>query len=207
MNNNSNNVELQGQVVSEPVFDYEAYNERFYSFKLKVIRYSGTPDIIPITASEKILWMEEDQPCCPAVGDFVQITGQFRSYNKVVDGANRLILFVFANKVVESQVHEFTNKVSLTGFICKTPIYRETPMGREICDVLMAVNRAYNKSDYIPVIAWGRNAQFAEKLSLGEQIQIEGRIQSREYKKDHGNGQVETKVAYEVSVNMISRVG
>ena len=171
---------------------------------IEVSRLSDTTDIIPVTASERILSDE-----LLALGNKLVIKGQFRSYNSYVEQKSKLVLTVFAKDILtESELSEeemesikrSSNEVTLVGYICKTPIYRQTPFGREIADVLLAVNRAYNKSDYIPTIAWGRNTKFCQNLPIGTEVKIIGRVQSRKYEKKYEDGTVESRVAYEVSV-------
>lgn len=203
----NNHLVLVGKVTSDKVFSHEIYGEKFYSFDLSVPRLSGSDDIIPITISERLLTAQDLE-----IGKNVIIEGQFRSYNSYENERNRLVLTVFAKEIkfVENQEEEIeankensTNEVILNGFICKKPIYRQTPFGREISDLLLAVNRAYNKSDYIPCIAWGRNARFCENIPVGTEVKILGRVQSRKYDKKYENGTVETKIAYEVSVSSL----
>ena len=207
----NNYLTLVGKVTGEKKFSHEIYGERFYIFNLEIPRLSGVADIIPITISERLI--NEDTL---AEGQKLLVKGQFRSYNSYESEKNRLILTVFAKdvKVIseEEQSEEenemtkkdvITNEVVLIGYICKKPIYRQTPFGREIADILLAVNRAYNKSDYIPCIAWGRNARFCQNLEVGSQIKLVGRVQSRTYEKKHEDGSVETRVAYEVSVGSL----
>ena len=193
---NNNKVYVYGEVVSEAVFSHEVYGEGFYDMFLKVERLSSQCDILPITISERIL-KEENIKC----GDFIALKGQFRSYNKQLDGKSKLALTIFVREIIPKVENAPTNIIELSGFVCKEPIYRTTPFNREISDVLLAVNRAYNKSDYIPCICWGRNARFAGKLAVGEHVAIWGRIQSREYQKKVGNDEIVNKVAYEVSVS------
>ncbi len=200
----NNHITLVGKVTSEKRFSHEIYGEKFYIFDLSIPRLSGNADNIPITISERLL-TQTDLP----IDSKVSIQGQFRSYNCYQGEKNRLILTVFAKEVefLENQEEEIqvgkdvtTNEVILDGYICKKPIYRKTPFGREIADLLLAVNRSYNKSDYIPCIAWGRNAKFCETVPVGAEIRIVGRVQSREYEKKYEDGTVEKRVAYEVSV-------
>ena len=202
----NNHLVLVGKVTSEKVFSHEIYGEKFYIFNLEVARLSDATDIIPITISERIINDE-----LLAIGNGVIVKGQFRSYNSYENERNRLILTVFAKDIImESEYNELdeegnkkqlvSNEVTLTGYICKKPIYRQTPFGREIADILLAVNRAYNKSDYIPCIAWGRNARFCQNLPTGTEVKIVGRVQSRTYEKKYEDGTSETKVAYEVSI-------
>ena len=206
----NNYLTLVGKVTGEKKFSHEIYGERFYIFNLSIPRLSGNADIIPITTSERLL--KEDTL---EEGKKLLIKGQFRSYNSYENEKNRLILTVFAKDLqeVEEEPEELenemvrkdiiTNEVVLIGYICKKPIYRQTPFGREIADILLAVNRAYNKSDYIPCIAWGRNARFCQNLEVGTQVKLVGRVQSRTYEKKHEDGTSETRVAYEVSVGSL----
>ena len=207
----SNYLTLVGKVTGEKKFSHEIYGERFYVFNLEIERLSGNADIIPITVSERLITDEMLQE-----GKKLLVKGQFRSYNSYENERNKLILTVFAKDVVEVEENEedneivkkdsISNEVVLIGFICKKPIYRQTPFGREIADILLAVNRAYNKSDYIPCIAWGRNARFSQNLEVGTKVKVVGRVQSREYEKKHEDGTVETKIAYEVSIGSLEIV-
>lgn len=203
----NNHLILVGKIVSEQKYSHEIYGEKFYSFNLEVIRLSSNSDIIPITVSERLLTDVE-----LTVGKNVEIEGQFRSYNNYENERNRLILTVFAKEIKElKEVEEtekdaLTNEVILVGYICKKPIYRQTPFGREIADILLAVNRAYNKSDYIPCIAWGRNARFCQNIEVGTEVKLVGRVQSRTYEKKHEDGTVESRVAYEVSISSMEIV-
>lgn len=205
----NNYLTLVGKVTGEKKFSHEIYGERFYIFSLSIPRLSGNADIIPITISERLL--KEDTL---TEGKKLLIKGQFRSYNSYENERNRLILTVFAKDLIEVEEKEedenemvkkdmVTNEVVLIGYICKKPIYRQTPFGREISDILLAVNRAYNKSDYIPCIAWGRNARFCQNIEVGSQVKVVGRVQSRTYEKKFENEVVETRVAYEVSVGSL----
>lgn len=194
----NNRAELMGTVESEPQFSHEIYGEAFYLFMLCVPRLSGVSDNIRVIASERLLGDVDITE-----GDNVCIFGQFRSYNACDDGVSRLVLSVFARDIVpvgEENELKNPNSLYLNGFVCKEPIYRTTPFGREICDILLAVNRTYNKSDYIPVIAWGRNARFCRHVTIGGNIKVWGRIQSRQYQKRICDDRVIEKTAYEVSV-------
>ena len=209
----NNYLTLVGKVTGEKKFSHEIYGEKFYTFNLSIPRLSGNADIIPITISERLITDE-----MLTEGNKLLIKGQFRSYNSFENERNKLILTVFAKDVQElpeneeqevevegedgeiAKKEEMTNEVVLIGFVCKKPIYRQTPFGREIADLLLAVNRAYNKSDYIPTIAWGRNARFCQNLEVGAQVKIIGRVQSRQYEKKYEDGTSEMKVAYEVSI-------
>ena len=209
----NNYLTLVGKVTGEKKFSHEIYGERFYVFNLEIARLSGNADIIPITVSERLVTDE-----MLTQGKNLLVKGQFRSYNSYDNEKNRLILTVFAKDVVEleetNQEEEnemtkkdmVTNEVVLIGFICKKPIYRQTPFGREIADILLAVNRAYNKSDYIPTIALGRNARFCQNLEVGTKVKIVGRVQSRMYEKKYEDGTVENRVAYEVSIGSLEVV-
>ena len=209
----NNYLTLVGKVTGEKNFSHEIYGERFYVFNLEISRLSGNADIIPITVSERLATDE-----MLTAGKKLLVKGQFRSYNSYENEKNRLILTVFAKDVIEVEESEqeeeneivkkdtITNEVVLVGYICKAPIYRQTPFGREIADVLLAVNRAYNKSDYIPTIAWGRNARFCQNLEVGTKVKVVGRVQSRMYEKKHDDGTVENRVAYEVSVGSLEIV-
>ena len=201
----NNHITLVGKITDEKKFSHEIYGEKFYTFDLSVPRLSGNADIIPVTISER-LFKDEDL----VIDKKVKITGQFRSYNSYENEKNRLILTVFAKDIefLPNQEEEIvaskdlvSNEVVLTGYICKKPIYRQTPFGREIADILLAVNRAYNKSDYIPCITWGRNARYCSKMPVGTEVKVIGRVQSRAYEKKHEDGTVEQKVAYEVSIS------
>lgn len=201
----NNHIILVGKITDEKKFSHEMYGEKFYTFDLSVPRLSGNADIIPVTISER-LFRDEDL----VVDKKVKITGQFRSYNSYENEKNKLILTVFAKDIefLPNQEEEIvaskdliSNEVVLTGYICKQPIYRQTPFGREIADILLAVNRAYNKSDYIPCITWGRNARYCSKMEVGTEVKVVGRVQSRAYEKKHEDGTVEQKIAYEVSIS------
>ncbi len=195
----NNMVTISGKVVSELSFSHEVYGEGFYIFYMDVPRLSSSFDRIMVTISERLISKRK-----PEIGDTVKIDGQFRSYNNYNTEGNRLILTVFTRDItfLEDASHiKNPNQIFLNGFICKKPVFRTTPFGREITDILLAVNRPYSKSDYIPCIAWGRNARFTETLSVGDNIKIWGRIQSRDYQKKLESGEVVTKTAYEVSIS------
>lgn len=194
----NNVVHLTGRVAEEPKYSHQVFGEGFYETKVEVERLSGLVDVIPVTVSERLLGEGDFEE-----GKYVSVSGQFRSYNKIADGKSRLMLTVFVRETNED-LPPNTNKIELIGYVCKPPVYRTTPFKREIADVLIAVNRAYNKSDYIPCIAWGRNARFAEKLVVGDKVGLSGRIQSREYRKTDENGVESVRVAYEISVNRLS---
>ena len=206
----NNHLVLVGKVTIDKKFSHEIYGEKFYIFDLEVPRLSGNADIIPITISERLLEKEDLE-----IDKKIIVEGQFRSYNSYQNERNKLVLTVFAKdvKFIENQDEEIqaskdfvSNEVTLNGYICKKPIYRQTPFGREIADLLLAVNRAYNKSDYIPCIAWGRNARFCENIEVGTEVKVVGRVQSRTYEKKYEDGTSETKVAYEVSISSLEVV-
>ncbi len=222
----NNYLTLVGKVTSEKKFSHEIYGERFYSFDLTIPRLSGAADVIPVTVSERLITDDMMQ-----IGTKLLIKGQFRSYNSYENEKNKLILTVFAKDIEKLEDKEeqdmkstenvendesgettrrdyfkkdyITNEVVLIGYICKKPVYRQTPFGREIADLLLAVNRAYNKSDYIPSIAWGRNARFCQNLEVGTEVKIVGRVQSRNYEKKLEDGSIIKKIAYEVSVGSL----
>lgn len=196
----NNQVILKGRCLTNPVFSHSVMGEGFYEFTLSVPRLSSEVDSLPITISERLL---------PELGDLskeIGIIGQLRSYNKVDGERSKLILTVFVREIIDAELLNITNQISVTGYVCKEPIYRTTPFGREITDILIAVNRAYNKSDYLPCIAWGRNARFSGDLKVGEKIELVGRIQSREYIKKIDEDNSQTKIAYEVSIASIMNV-
>ncbi len=194
----TNNVSLSGEIVAEPVFSHEVFGESFFDVKLKVSRLSQTFDLLPLTVSERLTC---NFPL--VVGQQISLKGQLRSFNKQVDNKSRLLLSVFVRELFPYEPTLSPNDVQLDGFLCKQPIFRTTPFNREICDLLLAVNRAYGKSDYIPAIAWGRNARFVKFLPVGQEVKIIGRLQSREYQKKVTDTQTETKTAYEVSIGKI----
>ena len=196
----NNKVYISGEVVSEPKFSHEVYTEGFYEFNLKVNRLSVAYDIIPVTISERLMSINNIK-----IGSKISGNGQFRSYNKLEDGKSRLLLTVFLREILPYQETENPNIIEITGYVCKEPVFRTTPFNREISDVLLAVNRSYNKSDYLPCIAWGRNARYVKNFSIGDKVVVSGRIQSREYQKKIGDELV-TRVAYEVSLNKIELV-
>lgn len=203
-NSETNMVRVVGLVSSEKEYSHEMYGEKFYSFYLEVPRLSESVDVLPVTISERLLIDIDIDP-----GKYVIIEGQLRSYNRYVESTNKLVLTVFAREIYLPKEEELEenlkrpNEIYLDGYICKKPVYRVTPFGREIADLLVAVNRAYNKSDYLPCIAWGRNARFCEKLLVGDHIKIWGRVQSRDYQKKLSSGDVETRTAYEVSITKL----
>ena len=194
----NNKVYVCGEVISEPVFSHEVYGEGFYELMVSIPRLSTHRDIIPITISERLLTERQIN-----IGSTIAVKGQFRSYNKIFENKSKLMLTVFVREIVEPSETN-PNVIELVGYVCKPPIFRVTPFNREICDLLLAVNRAYNKSDYLPCIAWGRNARYLKNIAVGEKIVVTGRIQSREYQKRLEDGEDVTRVAYEISINKIS---
>lgn len=194
---NNNYAAVVGDLESDFTYSHESYGECFYSFSVKIPRLSDSADIITVTASERLLCDEDYK-----VGDRIKIVGQFRSYNNYSENGSRLILTLFAKTIDKAETERYLNEIELNGFLCKEPVYRTTPFGREITDILLAVNRTHNKSDYIPCIAWGRNAKFAQRLSVGDNIIVTGRMQSREYQKKLEDDIV-TKTAYEISISKI----
>lgn len=195
----NNKVFISGEIVSDATFSHEIYGEGFYEFFVRVMRLSGQADILPITVSERLI-----QDGMLGKGKAICALGQFRSYNKLENGKSRLMLTVFVRELLPQLPDKNPNSILLSGYICKPPVYRTTPFNREIADVLVAVNRAYNKSDYIPCIAWGRNARFVKTLCVGDKIAISGRIQSREYQKKLSETECRTMTAYEVSVSKLA---
>ncbi len=197
----NNQVTIAGKIVSGFEFSHEVYGEGFYMVDVSVNRLSNFVDYIPVMVSERLIDTTQDY-----IGQYIYVTGQFRSYNRHEEKKNRLVLSVFARELefMEQEEEDVkSNQIFLDGYICKEPIYRKTPLGREIADLLIAVNRSYGKSDYIPCICWGRNARFASGFSVGAHVQIWGRIQSREYVKKLNELETEKRVAYEVSVSKI----
>ena len=203
----NNRVCIIGEIVSEFTFSHEVFGEGFYIANVSVNRLSDMVDVIPLMISERLIDLTKDYR-----GMKIEVAGQFRSYNRHEGTKNKLVLSIFVRElrfIEEDEMPEEqskSNQIFLDGFVCKPPIYRKTPLGREIADVLVAVNRPYGKSDYIPCIAWGRNARFAGGLEVGSHLQVSGRVQSREYTKKIGEDEVERRVAYEVSVSKIDLV-
>lgn len=197
----NNQVSIVGEIISDFTFSHEVYGEGFYMVEVSVNRLSSFADFIPLMISERLIDVKES-----FIGQNIYITGQFRSYNKHEDSKNRLVLSVFVREIefIEGEDEELkSNQIFLDGYICKEPIYRKTPLGREIADLLIAVNRSYGKSDYIPCICWGRNARFASGFEVGGHVQVWGRIQSREYVKKLNEEDIEKRIAYEISVSKI----
>ena len=201
MNDHWNHVTLCGKAQSEPVLSHVNHNVPFYKFILAVPRLSGQVDALPIIASGTQLALAPFSP-----GDTLTVQGQLRSYNKVMGGAGRLLLTAFAQRLLPPDDSENPNVIHLTGAICKPPAFRTTPFGREIADLMLAVNRAFGKSDYIPCIAWGRTARYAAGLSVGDHLEVQGRFQSREYQKQMPDGTVMNRMAYEVSISRLTCV-
>jgi primosomal replication protein N len=200
----NNQVTIMGEIASEFMYSHEVYGEGFYMVEVSVRRLSDFVDYIPVMVSERLVDVRENYE-----GEHVEITGQFRSFNRHEEHKNRLVLSVFAREfelLDEWDDEGVTNRIFLDGFICKDSVYRKTPLGREIADLLVAVNRSYGKSDYIPCICWGRNARFASGFEVGSHVQIWGRIQSREYMKKISETESEQHVAYEVSVSKLECV-
>ncbi len=203
----NNQVMVIGKIVSDFTYSHEIFGEGFYMAEAEVTRLSDSCDIIPLMVSERLLDMSGDY-----IGRYISVSGQFRSYNRHEEHKNRLVLSVFVRELEFLEEEEFeqyagensrTNQIFLDGYICKEPVYRKTPLGREIADLLLAVNRPYGKSDYIPCICWGRNARYASTFQVGARCAIWGRIQSREYMKKLSEEEVEKRVAYEVSVSKL----
>ena len=197
----NNQVVIMGEIIGDFEFSHEIFGEGFYMVDVRVERLSDSNDIIPLMVSERLVNIDQDFK-----GQFVVVSGQFRSYNRHEERRNKLVLSVFAREIdfidgIEENTQ--TNQIYLDGYICKEPIYRKTPLGREIADLLLAVNRPYGKSDYIPCICWGRNARYASGFIVGERCAIWGRIQSREYMKKISEDQVSKRIAYEVSVSKL----
>ena len=193
-----------GKVATEFSFSHEVFGEGFYMVEVEVKRLSNSEDRIPLMISERLIDVTQDY-----TGEYIMVHGQFRSYNRHEENHNRLVLSMFVRDIrVDDEPGECEkpNHIFLDGYICKVPVYRKTPLGREIADVLLAVNRPYGKSDYIPCICWGRNARFADGFQVGDHIQLWGRIQSREYQKRIGDEEFETRIAYEISVSKLERM-
>lgn len=199
----SNRVTITGMINSGFTFSHEVYGEKFYYMDLLVKRISDTADTIVVLISERLIDVNEDY-----IGEYITVKGQFRSFNKLEDGRSHLLLYVFVRSYVFAETNADAipyNAIHLDGFICKNPVYRKTPLGREITDIILAVNRPYRNSDYIPCICWGRNARFVADLEIGSRLRVDGRIQSRNYFKKHEDGTIiEQRTAYEISVSNIT---
>lgn len=201
LKDDTNMVNLVGELENDLELSHEIFGEKFYNTKIKINRLSDSYDVLPITISERLLEEIDFEN-----NKWVRVSGQLRSYNKNIDNKNRLVLTIFAREIsVCEEDNKDPNSIFLDGFICKEPVYRKTPLGREITDLLVAINRPYNKSDYIPSIVWGRNAKFAKGLKVGDRVQMWGRVQSREYEKKVSNGEILKRVAYEVSISKIKK--
>ena len=198
MDTENNQLSLCGVIETEPALDHEVFGEQFYRMDLLVPRLSGANDLLPVTVSERLM-NSQVKP-----GTRLSISGQLRSYNKVMGGAGRLLLTAFAQRLMPPDDAENPNMIHLIGAICKPPAFRTTPFGREIADLMLAVNRAFGKSDYIPCIAWGRTARCAAQLNVGDRLDVQGRFQSREYQKQTPDGTVINRMAYEVSISRLT---
>ena len=198
----NNVVNLRGELDNKLEFSHEIFGEKFYNMKIKINRLSDSFDILPMTVSERLLQdIDLDKQ------NLVNVVGQLRSYNKTLNNKNRLVLTVFVREIKSiDEENKDPNSIFLDGYVCKEPVYRKTPLGREITDLLVAINRPYNKSDYIPSLVWGRNAKFAKNLKVGDRIQLWGRVQSREYEKKIDENNVVKKMAYEVSISKIKKL-
>lgn len=203
----SNYIRIVGKISNDLNYSHEVFGEKFFEFFLEVPRLSETTDVLPVIISERLI-----NDIDMSIGNYILIEGQFRSYNRYEDSTNKLLLRVFVRDIqvpTDEKIEELKkrpNEVFLNGYLCKEANYRTTPFGREITDMLIAVNRSYNKSDYIPCIAWGRNARYCENLEVGDHVKLWGRIQSRKYQKKHLNQESLTKVAYEVSITKLEHI-
>lgn len=198
---NNNKVFLQGEIVTNPEYNHTVKDENFYNFTLKVERLSGQSDFLPVTVSERLMKQANFK-----VGEKLALNGQFRSYNKLINNKSKLVLSVFVREICEYVDGVNPNEITIIGYLCKPPIFRTTPFNRQICDCLLAVNRSYKKSDYIPCIVWGRNAISVGDMKVGDQIALTGRIQSRDYVKKYNEENTVTLTAYEVSVSSIKEL-
>ena len=201
LRNENNQASIIGEVVSDFVFNHEIFGEKFYNLHVEVPRLSGVNDIIPLMVSERLIDVTQSY-----IGQYIAVSGQFRSYNKQDEDKIRLILSLFVREIEfvdEIEENSKTNQIFLDGYICKQPVCRKTPLGREIADLILAVNRPYGKSDYIPCISWGRNARYASGFETGTRCRVWGRIQSREYMKKIADDQLVKRFAYEVSVSKV----
>ena len=204
----NNQVSIVGEIVSDFSYSHEVYGEGFFVVEVAVNRLSNYADYIPLMVSERLIDTTQSY-----IGEKIHVTGQFRSYNRHEERENRLILSVidgeleFVDEYMENEDEERkSNYITLDGYVCKAPVYRKTPLGREIADLLVAVNRSYGKSDYIPCICWGRNARYATTFEIGSHVSVIGRIQSREYEKKLSEDEAERRIAYEVSVCKIEEL-
>lgn len=198
----NNKVRIVGEIAGQFEYSHEVFGENFYIGQLKVERTSGILDFIPIMVSDRMVDVSADWN-----GIFVEVEGSFRSYNKKDEEKIKLLLSVFVRDFNQLENASYNdNDVELDGYICKETICRKTPLGREIADLLVAINRPYGKSDYIPCIAWGRNAVYSSELEVGTRIKLCGRIQSREYTKRISETETEMRTAYEVSVSKLEVV-
>lgn len=200
----NNRVSVSGKIISGFTFSHEVFGEGFYIVNTEIKRLSDQADVIPLMISERLIDVKADY-----TGMFVEAIGQFRSYNRHEGSRNRLVLTVFVREITfveEVMDGTKTNQIFLDGYICKAPVFRKTPLGREIADLLVAVNRPYGKSDYIPCIAWGRNARYSAGFEVGDRVCIWGRVQSREYTKKINDTECESRVAYEVSVSKMEHM-
>ena len=199
----NNIITLTGTVETEAIYSHSVLDEKFYTFMLRVPRLSQNDDILPVTIAEHQLDSMLIQE-----GNKIKVKGQLRSYNKYTSLKTRLILTVFAKGIAPAYEDdtENPNEIFINGFICKAPIYRRTPFGREITDLIVAVNRAFNRSDYIPAIAWGKNAVFSENLEVGSNVMLWGRLQSRNYNKRISEDETEQRTAYELSITKIEKL-
>lgn len=193
---NNNSVLIKGKIAKLPTYSHTVMGEGFFEMYVEVKRLSDEVDLLPVTISERLIDGFN-------VGDEIAISGQFRSYNKLDGEKSKLMLTIFVKELLDPAEMQAVNQICMIGYLCKEPIYRTTPFGREICDCLLAVNRAYNKSDYLPCIAWGRNARFVKELGVGEKLEVQGRIQSRKYQKKISETEIETRVAYEISLSSV----
>ncbi len=197
----NNSAQIVGEITTPPAFSHRHFDEDFFVFTVRVPRLSGVGDFINVMISEKLICALELEE-----GTMVEVSGQYRSYNNYSGKGSKLVLSLFARDIklgADIEHIDNPNAITLDGYICKPPVYRTTPFSREIADILLAVNRSYGKSDYIPCIVWGRNAKFASSLEVGAHIRLSGRIQSREYQKKYEDGSLETKTAFEISVSKL----
>ena len=193
MDGNQNYVELWGVAESAPVFSHENHSRRFDKFLLRVERLSGQSDLPVIVVNESLL-----RACPVEAGQSLRITGQLRSFNNKSGQGSRLVITVFA-QTLDPGDGAFFNRILLSGALCKKPVLRRTPLGRSICDIILAVNRHYGRADYLPCIAWGQTAAQIAGMNVGDRLTLEGRVQSRTYTKQLEGG-AEERTAFEVSV-------